>query len=118
MITQKIQLNLLLLMKTKMGGNSLTPRYACKTLNQDLHKDLVNQYDKTYLDDILSRWLVDNPGLDLSADQVSSLFLWCAFEINVRGYSPFCNLFTKDEFIRSGYRNDVGNYYQTGQVII
>lgn len=98
----------------KMGGNSLTPRYACKTLNQDLHKDLVNQYDKTYLDDILSRWLVDNPGLDLSADQVSSLFLWCAFEINVRGYSPFCNLFTKDEFIRSGYRNDVGNYYQTG----
>ena len=68
-----------------MGGNSLTPRYACKTLNQDLHKDLVNQYDKTYLDDILSRWLLDNPGLDLSADQVSSLFLWCAFEINVRG---------------------------------
>lgn len=93
----------------KMGGNSLTPRYACKTLNQDLHKDLISQYDKTYLDDILSRWLVDNPGLEISTDQVSSLFLWCAFEINVRGYSPFCDLFTKDEFIRSGYRNDIVN---------
>ncbi|EMG48373.1 Acid phosphatase, putative [Candida maltosa Xu316] len=98
----------------KMGGNSLTPRYACKTLNESLHDDLVNQYNKTYLQYILNRWQADNPGLELTTSHVQGLFLWTAFEINVKGSSPFANLFTNDEYIRNGYRNDVVNYYGTG----
>ena len=99
----------------KMGANSLTPRYACKNLDNNANLDLIASYDKTYLQDILTRWQVDNPSLDLTLDEVSSLFLWCAFELNVRGQSPFCLLFTNDEFIKSGYRNDIVNYYQIGQ---
>ncbi|CAI5759322.1 unnamed protein product [Candida verbasci] len=100
---------------SKMGANSLTPRYACKNINSGAQSNKSDQFDKSYLDDILNRWLVDNPGLNITTSQISGLFLWCAFEINVRGYSPFCNLFTLDEFIRSGYQNDVGNYYSIGE---
>ncbi|RCK58767.1 putative acid phosphatase DIA3 [Candida viswanathii] len=98
----------------KMGGNSLTPRYACTTFNESLHDDLVAQYDKSYLEDIRKRLTEDNPGLQLTASHVQGLFLWTAFEINVRGYSPFAGIFTLDEYIRNEYRNDVGNYYGTG----
>ncbi|CAL1214366.1 unnamed protein product [Candida parapsilosis] len=99
----------------KMGANSLTPRYACKNLDDINNDEIVDQFDKSYLQDILHRWQQQNPGLNLTTAQVSSLFLWCAFEINVRGSSPFCSLFTNEEFIKSGYRNDLTNYYSIGQ---
>ncbi|KAK6454134.1 acid phosphatase, secreted [Scheffersomyces xylosifermentans] len=99
---------------SNMGVNSLTPRYACKNFNGDLNKDKIQSYETTYLQNILNRFQKSNPGLDLSLNDVSSLFLWCAFEINVKGYSPFCELFNNEEFIKSGYKTDLGNYYSTG----
>ncbi|KAI5965768.1 PHO5 [Candida pseudojiufengensis] len=99
----------------KMGGNSLTPRYACNALNNINNDHISNQFDKSYLQDILNRWLVDNPGLNLTTNQVSGLFLWIAFELNVRGSSPFSDLFTNEEYIKNGYRNDLVNYYSIGQ---
>ncbi|EGW31669.1 uncharacterized protein SPAPADRAFT_62282 [Spathaspora passalidarum NRRL Y-27907] len=99
----------------KMGANSLTPRYACPKLDEHVNTDKINQYDRTYLQDILTRLQKSNPELPLSTQQVQSLFLWCAFEINVRGSSPFCNLFKNDEFIKDGYRNDLYNYNSIGE---
>ncbi|KAK6464929.1 acid phosphatase, secreted [Scheffersomyces coipomensis] len=97
-----------------MGLNSLTPRYACSSLDSEINRSKLNQYDRSFLNDILSRFQTDNPGLDLTPSEVNSLFFWCAFEINVKGSSPFCNLFTNEEFIRSSYSTDLGNYYTTG----
>ncbi|KAI5955092.1 hypothetical protein KGF54_001653 [Candida jiufengensis] len=99
----------------KMGGNSITPRYACQSLDNVNNDHISNQFDKSYLQGILDRWLVDNPGLNLTTNQVSSLFLWIAFELNVKGSSPFAPLFTNEEYIKNGYRNDLVNYYSIGQ---
>ncbi|ODV78863.1 phosphoglycerate mutase-like protein [Suhomyces tanzawaensis NRRL Y-17324] len=98
----------------KMGANSLTPRYGCPNFKDDVNKDMVSKYDKSYLDNILARWVAQNPGSDFTPQYVGSLFLWCAFEINVKGHSPFCNLFTNEEYIRESYRNDLENYYSIG----
>ncbi|KAK6197606.1 acid phosphatase, secreted [Scheffersomyces amazonensis] len=97
-----------------MGINSLTPRYACSNFNGEVNREKLNQYDRSFLNDILARFQHDNPGLDLTPGEVNSLFLWCAFEINVKGHSPFCDLFTNEEFIKSSYSTDLGNYYTTG----
>ncbi|ABN66997.2 acid phosphatase, secreted [Scheffersomyces stipitis CBS 6054] len=97
-----------------MGLNSLTPRYACSKFDNEVNKDKIGQYDLSYLSDILERFKRENPSLTITVDDVSSLFLWCAFEINVKGSSPFCGLFTNEEFIKSSYRTDLGNYYTTG----
>lgn len=97
----------------KMGANSLTPRYACNVDGEN--KDQINKYDKLYLDRIVERWQVDNPGLNLTGSQVSGMMLWCGFEINVKGWGPTCDLFTTEEWIREQYRGDVGNYYELGR---
>jgi len=55
-----------------------------------------------------------NPGLELTTDHISGLFLWCPYEINVKGSSPVCSLFTNDEFICDGYYNDLEKYYTKG----
>lgn len=97
-----------------MGGNSLTPRYSCKSFNQNINNDLIEKYDKSYLQQILTRLTKDNPGLELTTSHIQGLFLWIAFEINVKGYSPFSHIFSIDEYIKDGYRNDIVNYYKTG----
>lgn len=39
-----------------------------------------------------------------------------AFELNVRGYSDWANVFTLDEWVAFGYQNDLDFYYCNGSV--
>lgn len=97
-----------------MGGNSLTPNSGCSTFDFDVNDDLVNTYNTSYLTGIANRFNSANPGLNVSADEVSDLFSWCAFELNVRGSSPFCDIFTNEEYVRASYAIDLDNYYNVG----
>lgn len=97
-----------------MGANSLTPRFGCKAYNEDMNNDIVSQYDTSYLDTARARILTGNEELNLTKSDVKQLFGWCAYEINVRGQSPFCDLFTNEEFIRYSYLVDLSNYYSHG----
>lgn len=98
----------------KMGANSLTPRSGCKTYENSNSNDLLKKYDTSYLKDIRDRFIEANPGLNLTTTDVTKLFQWCAFEINVNGSSPFCKLFSNEEFLRYSYSVDLGNYYLNG----
>lgn len=98
----------------KMGANSLTPRYGCTAFNGSVNDDLLSKYDNSYLKDILTRLAKQNPGLNLTSSDISGLFRWCAFEINVNGSSPICTLFTNEEFVRFAYSVDLDNYYGVG----
>lgn len=98
----------------RMGANSLTPRYGCKNYDSDINKNKINGYNQEYLLDIVDRFEDENPGLNLTSSDVSSLFLWSAFEINVKGSSPFTKLFTNEEYIRRSYFTDLENYYSLG----
>lgn len=96
-----------------VGANSLTPRSACSK-NKELSSSTAKKYNTTYLNAIAERLVKPNPGLNLTTSDVSNLFGWCAYEINVRGSSPFCDLFTNEEFIKYSYGNDLSNYYSNG----
>jgi len=98
----------------ELGANSLTPRYGCKKFESDPHTDYVDGFSDQYLKDALTRFQKSNPNLDLDTDDVNSLFDWCAYELNVKGYSPFCNLFSNTEFIKNSYSLDLENYYSNG----
>ncbi|ODV82206.1 putative acid phosphatase precursor [Suhomyces tanzawaensis NRRL Y-17324] len=97
----------------KMGANSLTPRAACASYN-DTSSSEVKKLDTTYLKNIITRFQKFAPGLNLTQGDVSNLFQWCAYELNVRGSSPFCDLFSNEEFIQYSYGTDVSNYYANG----
>lgn len=97
-----------------LGANSLTPSNGCAALNSSANEEIVDKYDSTYLKDISARLENQNPGLNLTSSHVSSLFAWCAYELNVNGSSPFCDLFTNEEWIRYSYSVDLDKYYLVG----
>ena len=91
----------------------MTPRSACSK-NKELSSSTAKKYNTTYLNAIAERLVKPNPGLNLTTSDVNNLFSWCAYEINVRGSSPFCDLFTNEEFIKNSYGNDLSKYYSNG----
>lgn len=97
-----------------MGANSLTPRVGCAAFDEDQNKGVLDKFDSSYLKTAKERIVKGNDGLNLTTSDVKQLFSWCAYEINVRGKSPFCSLFTNEEFIRYSYSNDLDNYYEHG----
>lgn len=96
------------------GVNSLTPRWACNNFNSSSNAAYVNGFNASYIDNIVDRLTKDNKGLNVTKSDVNNLFLLCAYELNSRGYSPFCNLFTQDEWVTYGYQNDLNFYYTSG----
>lgn len=97
----------------EMGANSLTPNIGCKAYEKDYNSSIAKEYDTSFLDDAAKRITKGND-LNLTLLDVFHLFEWCAYEINVRGLSPFCNLFTKDEFVKYSYGEDLTYYYRSG----
>ncbi|RCK59087.1 Acid phosphatase PHO11 [Candida viswanathii] len=76
------------------GVNTLTPRRSCP------------RYDLAFE--------AKNRGLNLTADDAYELFDWCAYELNVCGYSPFCGTFTNRELLQFSYGDDLEKYYTDG----
>lgn len=96
------------------GANSLTPRYSCAKFDEDENSDLLATYSQDYLTDISDRLNNENRGLNLTAKDASNLFAWCAYELNVRGYSYVCDVFTEEELIFYSYEDDLESYYENG----
>ncbi|KAM9924789.1 hypothetical protein OXX80_002665 [Metschnikowia pulcherrima] len=94
----------------QMGANSLTPRDACVNYDSDVNDDIIAQYDMSFLATARDRIVAGND-FNLTTTDVQNMFQWCAYEINVRGASPVCDLFTNEEFIRYSYYIDVSTYY-------
>lgn len=97
----------------EFGANSLTPNVACKNFEMFENWDTVEEFDTSFLSEARKRITKGNSGL-LTDSDVGQLIQWCAYEINVRGYSPFCNLFTQDELVKNSYYSDLGFYYVNG----
>lgn len=98
----------------EFGANSLTPRYGCTNYNENENRGKTLGYDRDYLQTALDRFKESNPSLDWTTDNVYYLFAWCAFELNVKGSSPFCKLFSNEELVRYAYSLDLDNYYGNG----
>ncbi|CUM68074.1 uncharacterized protein PRCAT00005789001 [Priceomyces carsonii] len=99
---------------TSLGANSLTPDSGCSDFAFSSSTPVSKKYDTLYLDAAKNRLLKGNSFLNLTSDDVNNMFKWCAYELNVRGYSPFCDLFTNEEFIRYEYLVDLADYYLYG----
>lgn len=99
--------------ESSYGANSLTPDVACANWDEDANEDFVDLFNTTFLSEAAERITKGN-NISLSEDEISLLIQWCAYEINVKGFSPFCNLFTNDEFVKNAYYSDLDYYYSNG----
>ena len=62
-----------------------------------------------------SRLNANAPGANLTETDVSALIALCGFEVVAKERSsPFCDLFTQEEFDGFEYFGDLGKFYGTG----
>ncbi|KAL8873292.1 MAG: hypothetical protein Q9174_001221, partial [Haloplaca sp. 1 TL-2023] len=102
------------------GANTLTPGDTCLKYRQDLltgHDYGLIQLEKfrsTYLPAISARFRKQNPGIEFSNGEIYSMQEMCGFEILVRGSSPWCDVFTHEEWRDFEYARDVIHFYRAG----
>ncbi|EGV62411.1 acid phosphatase [Yamadazyma tenuis] len=96
------------------GFNTLTPRWGCTNYNSSANSAFVKEFPTDYLDTIVDRLVDENDGLNLTTADIQSLIQICGYELNAKGASPFCELFTQDEYVTNSYQNDLSFYYSAG----
>lgn len=89
--------------------NSLTPEVDCRNQFKG-EKDPSGDYKDKNFADIADR-LNEYTSIDLSTDDVDTLFTMCPFELNVKGESKFCDIFKHDEWEKFEYARSVDIYY-------
>ncbi|KAK7513796.1 histidine phosphatase superfamily [Phyllosticta citriasiana] len=104
----------------ELGADTLTPGDTCiayinDTVNgHDKGARMLAEYRATYLKHIRQRLLAKNPNIQFSDAELYSMQELCGFETTVRGRSPWCDVFTKDEWRSFEYARDVIHYYRAG----
>ncbi|KAA8916123.1 hypothetical protein TRICI_001774 [Trichomonascus ciferrii] len=98
------------------GANSLTPHKSCDPYKERVKKAIFEDREFWYGDaghEILDRV---NQFVDgcLDLDDVHNLFSLCSYELNAKGRSEFCDIFSKHEWCVYEYDQDVVNYYARG----
>lgn len=72
------------------------------------------KFRSTYLPAIAARFEVQNPGIRFTDGEVYSMQELCGFETLVRGSSPWCDVFSHEDWLNFEYARDVLHYYRAG----
>jgi acid phosphatase len=111
------------------GGDTLTPGDTCLAFDSDTKHGhdqgaaKLVEFSSTYLPAIARRLekYISHSGPKLSDvkfqftnDEVYALQEMCGFETTVRGTSPWCGVFTHDEWRSFEYARDIIHFYRAG----
>lgn len=112
-----------------LGGDTLTPGDTCRAFLSDTENGhdqgaaKLVEFSSTYLPAIarrLEKYISHSgPGIlrskfHFTNDEVYALQEMCGFETTVRGASPWCGVFTHDEWRSFEYARDVIHFYRAG----
>ncbi|KAH7014213.1 histidine acid phosphatase [Microdochium trichocladiopsis] len=97
-------------------GDTLAPSDMCPTFKDSEGSDQVAAWDAIWIPPVLERLQAMITGnLTLTADDISQGPYLCGFESTITGrLSPWCDIFTDEEFRAYEYRNDLRYYYGIG----
>ena len=105
------------------GADTLTPGDTClRYLEDTVHghdygANMLSIFQDAYTPAIAERLVSvqGNPGLgNLTSLDVFGMQEMCGFETTVRGSSPWCHVFTREEWEQFEYARDVIHYYRAG----
>jgi acid phosphatase len=108
-----------------LGGNTLTPAGTClaygvdEKYGHDFGDAQMTKFRATYLRPIASRLRKQlevgrKVKIDFSDDEVYAMQEMCGFETIARGKSPWCDVFSREEWESFEYARDVMHFYRTG----
>lgn len=104
------------------GGDTLTPGNTClkyredKSYGHDWGYHKMGDWQVHFAKQIAGRLRDDVGGLDLTPIEIYGMMEFCGFEILVRGSSPWCDVFTQQEWLEYEYARDILHYYRAGPV--
>jgi acid phosphatase len=111
------------------GGDTLTPADTCSLYQADpvnghdsgdIH---LAEFQARYLPPVAERIAKDllsmargrrKPELSFEPEEVFSMQEMCGYETSARGRSPWCDVFTRDEWESFEYARDVMHFYRSG----
>ncbi|KAF9884466.1 acid phosphatase pho5 [Aspergillus nanangensis] len=105
------------------GADTLTPGDTClryledTATGHDMGINMLSAFQDAYIPAIATRLLLseNNHGLkSLSNVEVYSMQEMCGFETIARGSSPWCDVFTRDDWENFAYARDILHYYRAG----
>ncbi|KAJ9612166.1 hypothetical protein H2200_003763 [Cladophialophora chaetospira] len=102
------------------GANTLTPGDTC----HNYATDVLEGHDKGYIrlaqwqakfsKPIADRLANESVGMTFSPLDIYGMMEMCGFEILARGSSPWCDVFTRQEWLDFEYARDLLHYYRAG----
>lgn len=97
-------------------GDSLAPSDQCPTFRDTEGEDQIAKWDAIWIPPVLERLQgLITGNLTLTADDIAQGPYLCGFESTITGrLSPWCDIFTDEEFRAYEYRNDLRYYYGIG----
>lgn len=103
------------------GADTLTPGRTCLDYRNDVGSyghaygyRMMDAFRSSYEPAIVSRLAKENPDFPLSEDEVFTMQIICGFETIAKGTSPWCEVFTAEEWESFEYARDVIHYYRSG----
>lgn len=103
-----------------IGANTLTPGETCSRYVEDLEfghdygASVLEKFQQKYIPNIISRLAADNPSIRFTNSEVFSMQEMCGFETIIRGSSPWCSIFHRDEWEHFEYARDLVHYFRAG----
>lgn len=102
------------------SSNNTLDHSGCAAFEDDNTKDIVqSEFLEVFAPAILDRFKAGLPGVNLSVSDVPDVMDICAFETvantpDASQLSPFCSLFTEEEWLQYDYYQSLGKYYGYG----
>lgn len=102
------------------GADTLTPGDTClryiedKAYGHDRGYAELAKWQESFTNPIAERLAEDAGGLSFSPLEVYGMMEMCGFEILARGSSPWCDIFTQQEWLDFEYGRDLLHFYRAG----
>ncbi|CAF0985804.1 unnamed protein product [Didymodactylos carnosus] len=98
----------------EQGANTLTPHESCPRFSDTAGSKEAGIWLKYYTDPIIARFAAMGTRFNFSANDVLAMQELCGYETVIRGSSPFCPIFTPEEWLSFEYYFDIKYHYQLG----
>lgn len=102
------------------GGDTLTPGDTCLRYTSDPEEGhdkgygKLETWQKTFTRSIADRLSKEASGIPLNHLDIYSMMEMCGFETLARGSSPWCEVFSHDEWRQFEYARDLLHFYRAG----
>ncbi|KAI1626603.1 3-phytase phyB [Exophiala viscosa] len=101
------------------GADTLTPgdtcsKYRTAPTGHDYGYGKLEQWQKVFTKPIGQRLAQDAIGMEFSHLDIYSMMEMCGFETLARGASPWCDVFTQEEWLHFEYARDLLHFYRAG----